>query len=134
MSTDALQLELVTPSKVAQKLEATEVVLPGFLGELTVLPDHAPYVAQVRPGVVRIKTLDGESSFVLGSGFAEVADNKLLVLTRSVESRSDIDVGEAQRKLSDAQSHLSSLSMDDPTYGMAKEAVELYEAQVAFAS
>ena len=134
MSSETLHLELITPSSVAAKLEATEVVLPGFLGEMTVLPDHAPFVGQLRPGIVRIRTQQGQSSFVLGSGFAEISDNQLLVLTRSVQRREDLSADGVRAELAAAQARLNALSMDDPTYASAKEAVELYEAQLAFLS
>ncbi|MCB0207665.1 MAG: F0F1 ATP synthase subunit epsilon, partial [Anaerolineae bacterium] len=76
-----ISLELLTPQKVAAQIDVSEATLPGSLGQFTVLPDHAPYVAQLKPGVLRYTSGEGvQSAVVIGSGFAEVVDNRLLVL------------------------------------------------------
>ncbi len=74
---------------------------PG--GEFAVLEGHAPLLAQLREGPVRIKGADGETGFLCGSGTLEVRDGEVTVLTTDVEPVDDIDLDALRRRSEDAQ-------------------------------
>ena len=131
---DAISLELITPSALAAKVSASEVTLPGLLGEFTVLPGHAPYVAQIRPGIVRYRSEGSQHSFVLGSGFVEVSENRLLVLARSVEARGDLDEAATRDALVAAEAAIQELGMDSPQYPAALDQVEVLRARLQMLS
>ena len=51
---DTLQFDLVSPERSLASLEASEVQIPGAEGDFTALPDHAPVITTLRPGVLRV--------------------------------------------------------------------------------
>jgi F-type H+-transporting ATPase subunit epsilon len=71
--------ELASPERLVFAGEVEHVVVPGTEGEFGVLADHAPLVATLRPGILKILG-PGEKDFVLRGGFAEVNPKGLTVL------------------------------------------------------
>ena len=49
---DTFKFELITPERMVLSADASQVLVPGFEGEFTVLPGHAPVISALRPGVV----------------------------------------------------------------------------------
>lgn len=96
---EALTLEIVTPQRAAYAGSASEVVLPGFLGELGVLPGHLPLVTLLRSGELTLKSADGSRSFAIGAGFAEVLPDKVTVLVRHCDGADDVDLEHAKEIL-----------------------------------
>jgi F-type H+-transporting ATPase subunit epsilon len=71
--------ELASPERLVFSGEVEHVVVPGSEGEFGVLADHAPLVAMLRPGILKILGAS-EQNFVLRGGFAEVNSKGLTVL------------------------------------------------------
>lgn len=76
---DSLQFELVSPERKLASVEANSVTIPGMEGDLTAMPNHAPFMTTLRPGHVVVRGSDEERFFVSG-GFAEIYDNTVTVL------------------------------------------------------
>lgn len=103
----ALHLEIVTPKGSVIDVEAEEVILPGKLGEFGVLGGHIPFLSAMKPGVVSYKDNGTPKLLAVGTGFAEVgAGDKVLVLTDSCASPDEVDVGQTEQELQDAQAEL----------------------------
>ena len=76
--------ELITPSKNLISGDFDMVVVPGEEGDFGVLPHHSNLISQIRPGVLNIYKNDKvDKSFFLYSGFAEVSNNQLIVLSET---------------------------------------------------
>ena len=76
--------ELITPDKNLVSGEFDMVVVPGEEGDFGVLPHHSNIISQIRPGLLNTYKNDKiDKSFFLYSGFAEVSDNKLIVLSET---------------------------------------------------
>ena len=76
--------ELITPNKNLISGEYDMVVVPGEEGDFGVLPHHSNLISQIRPGVLNTYKNDKiDKSFFLSSGFAEVSNNKLIVLSET---------------------------------------------------
>lgn len=77
----ALHFEMVSPESLLMSGEVAEVQVPGTEGDFTVMPNHAPVLSTLRPGVVDIKGTDGhDTRFFVRGGFAEVNPKGLTVL------------------------------------------------------
>ena len=79
---DHLHFELVSPERLLVDTEAARVLVPGSEGDFEVLPDHAPVMSTIRPGVLSVQKADGGERleiFIRG-GFAEVNTEGLVVL------------------------------------------------------
>ena len=76
--------ELITPNKNLISGDYDMVVVPGEEGDFGVLPHHSNLISQIRPGVLNTYKNDKiDKSFFLYSGFAEVSNNKLIVLSET---------------------------------------------------
>ena len=76
--------ELITPSKNLIANDFDMVVVPGEEGDFGVLAHHCNLISQIRPGVLNTyKNNKIDKSFFIYNGFAEVSDNKLIVLSET---------------------------------------------------
>ncbi|WEK47603.1 MAG: ATP synthase F1 subunit epsilon [Candidatus Andeanibacterium colombiense] len=82
----ALHFELVTPEKLVRSEDVYMVVVPGTEGDFGVLEGHAPVMATIRDGALRIYRTDGAQpeEIEVRGGFAEVGHNGLTVLAEHV--------------------------------------------------
>jgi len=77
--------------------EASVVSLPGEVGELGILPKHAPLITRIKPGAVRIVRADNkevEFVFVAG-GILEVQPDRVTVLADTAIRGKDLDEAKA---------------------------------------
>ncbi|MFT4154127.1 ATP synthase F1 subunit epsilon [Parafilimonas sp.] len=76
-----MTLEILTPETKLYSGDVYGVQLPGIEGSFEVLEKHAPLVAELGKGKIKVlKTKTEVSSYTIESGFAEVLDNKTTVL------------------------------------------------------
>ena len=98
-----LTLELVTPEKVAWSAPADFVVLPALGGEMGVLPGHMPFLAQLAPGEVRVKSGVETKRFAVSGGFAEIKDDTVSLFAETAEMAEQIDSERAHQALEKAK-------------------------------
>jgi F-type H+-transporting ATPase subunit epsilon len=102
----ALKLEIVTPEARVFSDEVDTVVLPGFEGEMGVLPNHAPLVTTLLPGELRYTKAGKTTELAVGEGLVEVTANSARVLTDLAVAESAIDEAKVQAALERAQARL----------------------------
>ncbi len=109
-----LQLDIVTPEKSIFSGTVDHVYLPGADGEMGILPQHAGLVTALQAGVLRYLRDGLEIPLAIGSGFAEVTQSKVVVLTDMALGEAEIDVARAEEAIKRAQEKLASVdhSMD----------------------
>lgn len=98
------QCSVVTPEKVALECAARFVALPAHDGEIGLLRGRAPLVCKLAVGKLRVETEAGMEVFYIDGGFAEMAENKLTVLTEDARRASEIDLEAARELLAGARS------------------------------
>jgi len=68
------------------------LTLTGTLGELGVMPGHAPLITAIRPGPVRLRLDNGEEQvFFASGGFLEIQPSVVTVLADTAVRAEDID-------------------------------------------
>ena len=92
-----LILEIVTPEAKTFSGEVDMVVLPGVEGELGILPMHVPLMTQLLPGEVRILQGGKETDLVVGTGFVEVSQTHVSILTDMAMADTEIDEAGGRR-------------------------------------
>lgn len=76
-----MKLDITTPDKQLFSGEATLVQLPGIDGLFEVLENHAPIVAALKQGKIKVQLPDGDTVFFdINGGTTEVLHNNILVL------------------------------------------------------
>ena len=84
------QFDLVSPEEIVFSGQVEHVVVPGSEGEFGVLAGHAPLIAMLRPGILRILGPNEQRIMVFG-GFAEVNPDGLTVLADMATPVEDVD-------------------------------------------
>lgn len=125
---DTLRLEVVTPSRRVLEGRASEVRIPGALGELGVLPDHTPLLTSLGTG--EVTWIDGATTgrLVVQGGFAEVQPDAVTVLASIAETVDEIDVETARATLAEAQEKLKTVSAEE--FDEIDRQVRLAEARI----
>ena len=77
---DTMQFDLVAPERLLASLEATAVQIPGAEGDMTAMPDHAPTITTLRPGILTVESAAGEARYMVTGGFAEISAQGTSVL------------------------------------------------------
>ncbi len=105
-------LEIVTPEKKIFTGSVENVYLPGAEGELGILPSHAGLVTALKPGVLRYLSQGKVESLAIGSGFAEITDSKVIVLTDAALGEAEIDENHVEAAIARAKEKLSSIDQN----------------------
>jgi F-type H+-transporting ATPase subunit epsilon len=96
-----LKLEIVTPERRVLDETVDAVTIPTASGEAGILPNHAPLVSALKPGVLSYTAQGNTERMAIAGGFLEVSSNKVSVLTDAAETASEIDA-ESARAVRDA--------------------------------
>lgn len=106
---NTIQVDIVSAEKEIWSGEATAVYAVAETGEVGILPKHAPMLARLSPGEVRVAldNNDEELDFYVSSGILEVQPNRVTVLSDTVVRAEDLDEAKAKESLKHAQEQLS---------------------------
>jgi F-type H+-transporting ATPase subunit epsilon len=92
-----LRVELVSPEQVAYSGEAKMVVARVATGDIAFLTGHVPFIGILQPHSVRVIQEDGdEVAIAVASGFVEVSNDTVTILSDVCELAAEIDVPRAQ--------------------------------------
>jgi F-type H+-transporting ATPase subunit epsilon len=128
-----MNFELVSPERLLISAPIQQVTVPGTEGLFTVMPNHAPVLSTLRPGVVDVVTAEGaqERIFVRG-GFAEVNNSGLTVLAEVAIPLAELDSATLDEQVRDAEEDVAD-AKDDETRRRAQESLDhLRELRQAF--
>jgi F-type H+-transporting ATPase subunit epsilon len=128
-----MNFELVSPERLLISAQVQQVTVPGTEGLFTVMPNHAPVLSTLRPGVVDVVTAEGaqERIFVRG-GFAEVNNSGLTVLAEVAIPLAELDSAALDEQVRDAEEDVAD-AQDDETRRRAQESLDhLRELRQAF--
>ena len=92
MSEHTLHVDIVSAEGEIYSGPAKMVYLPAAEGEIGVAPRHAPLLALLKAGEVRVQPPEGaEQSFYVGGGALEVQPTKVTVLADTAARAADLD-------------------------------------------
>jgi F-type H+-transporting ATPase subunit epsilon len=106
-------LSVVTPEGAAWEGEAEMVIVPGASGEIGVLARHAPLVAMLKSGEIRVKAGSDWQSFAAGPGYFKVQQDRAIALVDDAVRAEDIDIEEARREAEEARAALERADAGD---------------------
>ena len=101
-----LHLSVVTPTNMVVDGDVDYVGVQGLEGDFGVLPDHAALLTALRVGHIFYKEGDDTRYVFVSGGFAEVSDNKVIILSETATRAEDIDTERAARAKARAEERL----------------------------
>ncbi|MCX6741062.1 MAG: F0F1 ATP synthase subunit epsilon [Candidatus Parcubacteria bacterium] len=121
-----IHFEIVTPERVVLKEEIDQITVPTKQGEITVLPNHIPLIAALKPGVIEIKKNDGKTidHLAVSGGFIEVLPTKVVILADTAERAEEIDEKRAQEAYNRAQKLMTEKQVDAQEYALVAAKIE----------
>jgi F-type H+-transporting ATPase subunit epsilon len=127
-----LLLEIVTPEAKTFSAEVDMVVLPGVEGELGILPMHVPLMTRLLPGEVRILQDGKQTELVVGTGFVEVSQTHVSILTDMAMTDTDIDESAAEEAMKRAEARVKDKDLNSEEVTEIESAIARSLAQLKF--
>ena len=119
-----IRCEIVSQDRTVFQGDVDIVILPGTAGEMGILPHHAPVLAILKYGVIRIRQNGKEELFTVAGGLAEVQPDIVTVVADAAENVEDIDIIRAQAAKKRAEDALAKLTPEDrSTYATMETAL-----------
>lgn len=130
-----LKLKIITPERVLLENEVDSLSCPTQMGEITILPNHIPLVANLSPGEMKA-VKDGEPRLMaVTGGVLEVKlGNQIIVLADSAEEAHEIDVSRAEEAKERARKIMSEKTLSDEEYAQTAAALEKSLARIRVAA
>jgi F-type H+-transporting ATPase subunit epsilon len=117
-----LKCQIITQERKVYDAEVDIVVVPGIVGEMGILPRHAPLLTTLDYGEVRVRKGQQEERFAVGGGVLQVAHNQVIILADSAERADEIDTARAEAARQRAQKTMTEGPPEDPAAYAALEA------------
>jgi F-type H+-transporting ATPase subunit epsilon len=117
-----IRCEIVSQDQTVFQGDVDIVVLPGAAGEMGILPHHAPVLAILKYGVIKIRRDGKEDLFTVAGGVAEVQPDIVTILADAAENIEDIDITRAKAAKKRAEDALSNLKPEDHDAYLTMEA------------
>jgi F-type H+-transporting ATPase subunit epsilon len=122
-----LHVELVTPEKVVSNQDVDFIAVPTVQGELGILPRHAPLLASLQAGPLRLGKGEKAEVLAVTGGFIEVREgSQVSIFAETAEFAHDIDVERARLAAERAKTQLNEI-----TSGLTPEQLSAVEASLA---
>jgi len=121
--------KLVTPTGVLFDGQVEQVNAVNPLGEFGVLADHTNYITSLVPGLLTIRTADGQTlAYLVTGGLVEVKDGVMTALAQTAEPPEKVAPPD-ETELRGAEERLSQMSMFDSNYDEEKQSVMVLRAR-----
>ncbi len=120
---NTIQVDIVSAEKALFSGKAESVVATAVFGEVGILPKHAPMLAELKPGEIRLNLGGGKTEiFYISGGMLEVQPDGVTVLADTALRAKDIDEAQALKAQQRAEQVLHEKHTD---FDYAKARAEL---------
>ncbi|MDQ3132385.1 MAG: F0F1 ATP synthase subunit epsilon [Acidobacteriota bacterium] len=126
-----LNLEIVTPEKKVFDDAVDAVTIPTAKGEIGVLPNHAPLISTLKPGILTYSNRGATERMVVSGGFVEVSINKVSILADVAEKADEVNVEAARADREASEKILSAWSGGEDEFEIEKERLEKAQARLS---
>ena len=115
-------LDVISPEKVIISNQVSEVTIPAYEGDMTILAEHINLVTFLRPGIMTITSNSNEKKYFIEEGTVEFNSNKLLILTSSIIDVEKIDKSKISEQIKDLENKaLSEKNSDKQNFLYSQE-------------
>ena len=98
--TEIIHLQVVTSTDTGLEASIHELYIPAYFGEAGVLENHKPYISLLNSGEISYTDIKrGKFYLFIREGFLEVLNNKVSILSDSVEKGELLNKQEIEEKL-----------------------------------
>jgi F-type H+-transporting ATPase subunit epsilon len=127
------KLFLVTPEqKIVTDQEIDEITLPGFSGQLNILPGHSPITTTLEPGILtyKLKGSDSKPRYAVSWGYCQVTPEGVSVLAETATTKEEIDVAVVKQHLVEQETKLTAEDLDDSAWANTQHEIARLKAEI----
>ena len=126
---DEFKVEIVNPEKsFLSKEDATEVIIPAFEGEMGILKDHISIISFLKPGVIKIFSKSEQENYYVEDGVVEIKNNNLSILTSSIFNVKDMDKGQIEEILKQAENDSNNSKINDQQKYLVDQKIDVLKS------
>lgn len=126
-----MHLDVVSAEQKLFSGTVEEVIAPGVMGDLGIMPRHSQLISNLRAGELQYKTTDGTiASLFVSGGILEVQPHVVTVLSDTAIRAEDLDEQAAQEAIKRAQDALQGKDPEDLDYEAVQAELEAAKAQI----
>ena len=125
-----MHLDVVSAEESLFSGAVEEILAPGALGDLGIMPRHSQLITTLKAGEFRYKTSDGEASLFIAGGIMEVQPSIVTVLADTALRAEDLDEKAAEEAQKRAEDALAGIDPADLDYDAIKAELDSAKAQI----
>ncbi|MBU1203413.1 ATP synthase F1 subunit epsilon [Patescibacteria group bacterium] len=138
-----MKLKIVTPEKILLEEEVSQVSVSTAMGQITVLPNHLPLVAQLVPGEIVVKRIvdserirgasQDEDLMAVSGGLIEILPDQVVILADTAERAHEIDEARAEEARERAEKAMKAKISDAESFALFTAQMEKEMARLKVA-
>jgi F-type H+-transporting ATPase subunit epsilon len=129
MARSKFRCEVLTPEGEVFNDEVEMVSTRTDTGSIGVLAHHAPLMGILEPTELRLYKSDSDvEKFAQGEGYLQVVDNHALVLVEEAIRPDQLDKGDIESRMRDAEQAMQGAEEDSEEYRRHERSVKRYKA------
>ncbi len=129
-----LEVEVLTPEGEVYSGEVSQVSTRTSVGEIGILANHAPLLAELRPAELRLHVTDSETvRYAQAHGWLQVFGNRARLLVEEALDPADLDSPALKEQLADAERRLAEAGEGSAAQRRARKDRDRAEAFLAIA-
>jgi len=125
-----MHLDVVSAEESLFSGAVQELLAPGTMGDLGIMPRHSQLISTLKAGELRYKTDDGEASLFIAGGILEVQPSVVTVLADTAIRAEDLDESLAEEAKKRAEDALDGKDPDDMDYEAVQAELDAAKAQI----
>jgi len=125
-----MHLDVVSAEESIYSGTVQELIAPGSMGDLGIMPSHSQLITTLKAGELKYKTDEGMASLFVAGGIMEVQPSIVTVLTDTAVRAEDLDEKAAEEAKTRAENALNGKDPEDMDYEAVKTELEAAKAQI----
>ena len=105
-------IEIISPEKKMLSGKVSLVIIPGFEGEMTILPDHISLITFLKPGFIYVEA-EKKSQYFVEEGTVEFSNNNLSILSSSIIEFDSMKKEKIQKMIEESRTQLKNENLND---------------------
>ena len=125
-----MHLDVVSAEESLFSGVVQEILAPGTMGDLGIMPRHSQLITTLKAGELRYKTDDGMASIFVAGGIMEVQPSIVTILADTAVRADDLDEKAAEEAMKRAKNALEGKDPEDMDYDVIKAELDAAKAQI----
>ena len=119
----SFNVSVVTQVKKILEQEAGYLRLRTSEGDIGILPNHAPFVAELSMGKMEIESpnKDRRNIYFFSGGFLEISNNQVTIIADEILPIEEIDIENEQTQVEELKKELEKLEIDEEKKKLQKK-------------